>query len=229
MMLSPADREAADGGAALAADGEGGGNDLGGGIIQITIVGHDCRILPAHLQLHLGEMPGRHGLDPAPDRRGAREADPTHQGITADRISHGASAPGDQGRNDLPQRGQNRKIPGVIAATGPIGTRAATLVTPARSLGMVIPSSLRPSPAFKKANPHVEMTVVEEGSLSIGTHLERGELDIGIMITSNLPAKLASMPIGRGQIMVCLPPAHPLAKHPRISFDMLRDEPFQAR
>ena len=79
---------------------------------------------------------------------------------------------------------------------------------------------------FQKEYPNVRMAVAEEGSLSIASQLEKGELDIGIMITSDMPAGLKGMPIRRGQIVVCLPPGHPLGEYERIPFERLSDEPF---
>jgi DNA-binding transcriptional LysR family regulator len=79
---------------------------------------------------------------------------------------------------------------------------------------------------FQQEHPRVQVSVVEEGSLSLSTHLKQGELDIGIMIISDLPAGLASVPVSQGPICVCLPLAHPLAKQTRIALDMLRDQPL---
>ncbi len=79
---------------------------------------------------------------------------------------------------------------------------------------------------FQKEYPGVEITVTEEGSLSIATRLEKGELDLGVMITSNLPPTLDDVPILQGRIVVCLPPDHPLADLARIPFEALRDQPF---
>lgn len=79
---------------------------------------------------------------------------------------------------------------------------------------------------FQKAYPNVRITVLEEGSLSIRNRLESGDLDIGIMITSNLPPRLESVPITTGQILVCLPDGHPLGKRSSIPFEELKEQPF---
>jgi DNA-binding transcriptional LysR family regulator len=79
---------------------------------------------------------------------------------------------------------------------------------------------------FRKDYPNVQITVLEEGSLSVRNRLEIGDLDIGIMITSNLPPRLESVPISTGQILVCLPPGHPLGESSSIPFGELRDQPF---
>jgi len=79
---------------------------------------------------------------------------------------------------------------------------------------------------FQKAYPSIRITVLEEGSLSIRNRLESGDLDIGIMITSNLPPRLESVPITTGQILVCLPPGHALGERASIPFGGLKEQPF---
>ncbi len=79
---------------------------------------------------------------------------------------------------------------------------------------------------FQKQFPQMNITVMEEGSLAIRTRLEQGELDVGILITSNLSAHLQTVPITRGQILACLPPGHRLGRLERIPFAALRDEPL---
>jgi DNA-binding transcriptional LysR family regulator len=79
---------------------------------------------------------------------------------------------------------------------------------------------------FRKDFPNIQITVLEEGSLSVRNRLESGDLDIGIMITSNLPPRLESVPISTGQILVCLPLGHPLGERATISFNELCDQPF---
>ena len=80
---------------------------------------------------------------------------------------------------------------------------------------------------FHRDYPHVQITVVEEGSLSIRKRLENGDLDLGIMITTNnLTAALECVRIITGRIMVCLPPGHPLGELAAIPFDELKDQQF---
>ena len=79
---------------------------------------------------------------------------------------------------------------------------------------------------FQKQNPEVKVTVVEEGSLFIRNQLEQGELDLGIMITSNLPNPLEVIPITTGQIHVCLSHNDPLGEYVRIPLEELRDRSF---
>jgi DNA-binding transcriptional LysR family regulator len=79
---------------------------------------------------------------------------------------------------------------------------------------------------FRKDYPNVQVTVLEEGSMAVRNRLEKGELDVGIMITSNLPPNIQSVPISTGQILVCLPYGHPLGERDAILLSELRDEPF---
>jgi DNA-binding transcriptional LysR family regulator len=79
---------------------------------------------------------------------------------------------------------------------------------------------------FQKQNPEVNVTVVEEGSLFIRSQLEQGELDLGIMITSNITAPLEVFPIISGQIHVCLSHNDPLGEQAHILLERLRDHPF---
>ncbi|HMM22293.1 MAG TPA: LysR family transcriptional regulator [Selenomonadales bacterium] len=79
---------------------------------------------------------------------------------------------------------------------------------------------------FQKAYPHFELLVAEEGSLSIRKQIELGELDVGIIITDNLPTRLSTAPLTDGQLMVCLPHYHPLGAYSAIPFTLLRGQPF---
>ena len=79
---------------------------------------------------------------------------------------------------------------------------------------------------FQKRFPQFEFSFIEEGSLAIRRRLEQGELDIGIIITSDVPARLATVPIAVGEILVCLPPRHPLSEYQKIPFAELENYPF---
>lgn len=80
---------------------------------------------------------------------------------------------------------------------------------------------------FRQAYPQLEVSITEEGSLAVRSLLEQGELDIGVLIISNISRRLSVVPITAGQIFVCLPPGHPLGKlHSSIPFAELKDQPF---
>jgi Transcriptional regulator len=80
--------------------------------------------------------------------------------------------------------------------------------------------------AFQKVHPWLELSVVEEGSLAIRSHLERGRLDLGIIIISNVSPKLQTAFITSRQMLACLPAAHPLGELPSVPFRDLKNEPF---
>jgi len=79
---------------------------------------------------------------------------------------------------------------------------------------------------FQKLYPNFKLTVVEAGSLTIPNYLERGDIELGIMITSTTSNCLATVAITTGQILVCLPPGHPLSELDAIPFTALRNERF---
>lgn len=79
---------------------------------------------------------------------------------------------------------------------------------------------------FQQAYPNVEVTIVEIGSLAVRSQLEAGELDIGILIISNMPPRLATTMISTGQILVCLPLNHPLGKLSSVPFAELSSQRF---
>ncbi len=79
---------------------------------------------------------------------------------------------------------------------------------------------------FRKQYPHIELTAVEGGSLTIQKLIEQNRIDIGIITQSNTSAFLETCPITAGQLHVCLPPHHPLSNLPSIAFNKLRDQPF---
>lgn len=79
---------------------------------------------------------------------------------------------------------------------------------------------------FQKAFPYFEPSFVEQGSLNIRSRLEKGDLDIGILITSKISPKLATLPITTCQILVCYTDGHPLSGAKSVAFDELRNYPF---
>lgn len=78
---------------------------------------------------------------------------------------------------------------------------------------------------FCSRYPHFEFQFVEEGSLAIRRKLERGELDIGILITSNTEI-LATMPITNEQIVLSIAHNHPLSALDSVAFEKLQEYPF---
>ena len=60
---------------------------------------------------------------------------------------------------------------------------------------------------FAKRYPGVEIVAREVGTLSIKEKLEQDELDLGMILQSQLSARLETTPLANGKIMVCLPAA----------------------
>lgn len=79
---------------------------------------------------------------------------------------------------------------------------------------------------FRAMYPGVELSIVEDGSLSIRDRLENDELDLGIVILTDTSPALRIFPMAKQQIMVCLPKDHPLSSEPVISIADLRDQPL---
>jgi DNA-binding transcriptional LysR family regulator len=79
---------------------------------------------------------------------------------------------------------------------------------------------------FRKAYPLLELSAIEAGSLAIRSHLERGELDVGVVIITDASPKLETRPITSSQLLVCLPPGHRLGGLAYVPFAALRDEAF---
>ncbi len=79
---------------------------------------------------------------------------------------------------------------------------------------------------FKKKYPDFQMSLVEEGTLSLQSRLERGDIDVGIMVTSDLPAKLEAETLKTGRILLCMEPGHSLSAYAEVPFESLKDQPF---
>jgi len=79
---------------------------------------------------------------------------------------------------------------------------------------------------FKRRYPEIEISVIEEGSLNIKKLLEQGELDVGIILISDISADLQTAQISKSEICVFLHHQHPLVKQAKIPFCLLRKEKF---
>jgi len=80
--------------------------------------------------------------------------------------------------------------------------------------------------AYQKQHPDVKVTIMEEGSLLIREQLENSELDIALLITSQLPPTLEVLPVKSGQIHVCMSRANPLSSLDSVPFDRLQEFGF---
>jgi DNA-binding transcriptional LysR family regulator len=66
----------------------------------------------------------------------------------------------------------------------------------------------------------------EEGSLMIRELLQKGELDLGILITSNISPELEKIVIATEQIHVCFAAGHSLQRLSAVPFSSLKKEAF---
>ncbi|WP_367750973.1 LysR family transcriptional regulator substrate-binding protein [Ammoniphilus sp. 3BR4] len=79
---------------------------------------------------------------------------------------------------------------------------------------------------FKKLFPHIDLEVVEKGSVTTCELLENGDLDLGLIILPKQSDLLATVPLMEEEIMVCMTPTHPLANEKAACFSQLKHEKF---
>lgn len=79
---------------------------------------------------------------------------------------------------------------------------------------------------FTQVYPNLTLQTIEGGTLAIQNLLEKGELDVGIIMLSNMSDHLETLPITTGELVVCMPQGHPLSSFSRISMGQLVDQPF---
>ncbi len=82
---------------------------------------------------------------------------------------------------------------------------------------------------FGTLYPNINLSVFEEGSAATIGLLEKGELDVGIVILPDTPTDLNTRPIRQEPILLCLSPQHPLSRRTEVDFTELRDEKFILR
>lgn len=78
---------------------------------------------------------------------------------------------------------------------------------------------------FKELYPQIDLVIYENGSLSTRRMIEKGELDLGIVIISDLSNQLDVLPISESEILVCLNRNHCLCNNTELKFEALKDEP----
>ena len=80
-------------------------------------------------------------------------------------------------------------------------------------------------PLFLAEFPAIELAVFEETTQQLVTALRDRELDLALL-SPPLPNQLASAAIFSEELLLALPPSHPLASRSEIPLDELREEPF---
>lgn len=82
-------------------------------------------------------------------------------------------------------------------------------------------------PLFRAQRPAVDLRLREMTTLEIIRGLEAGELDVGVLRTPVLDTgDIALEPLFREEMILLLPPNHPLVGQETVRLEDLRDEPF---
>jgi DNA-binding transcriptional LysR family regulator len=82
---------------------------------------------------------------------------------------------------------------------------------------------------FASRYPNLQLSVFEEGSAATIALLEKGELDVGIVILPESTPKLATLVIRREPVVLCVSVVHRLSGRSSVDFAELRDERFILR
>jgi len=78
---------------------------------------------------------------------------------------------------------------------------------------------------FKKLYPNMKLNITEYGSVTTKQMIEKGELDLGLIIIDSPNKLLSSLSILNSELFVCLKKEHPLSKRSTITFKDIKDEP----
>ena len=79
--------------------------------------------------------------------------------------------------------------------------------------------------AFKHRYPGLSLRIEEAGTQSVQAELLAGRLGLGIVLTSDLPAGLCSLPLLREEMVAVVAPDHPFARRNRLALnDFLQEE-----
>ena len=79
---------------------------------------------------------------------------------------------------------------------------------------------------FKKLYPNIKLNIIENGSIETRQMIEKGDLDLGLIIVDSESMLLASLPILDSELFVCLKKEHSLKKHSTITFEDIKNEPI---
>ncbi len=71
--------------------------------------------------------------------------------------------------------------------------------------------------AFKSQYPQLNLSVVDAGTELVRQKLLNGELDLGIVVTKDVPAELVCEPIYTGELLACCSQDNPLSQQSSIS------------
>lgn len=79
---------------------------------------------------------------------------------------------------------------------------------------------------FREDQPQVSLTIVEDYTDHLLARLLKGTLDVAIMALPIEDQRLEVEPLFRESLLVAMPPSHPLAEKPSVSFNQVRQEAF---
>lgn len=79
---------------------------------------------------------------------------------------------------------------------------------------------------FHETYKNIEFRVLERGSYDIQKKLVDGELELGFMILPESSETIHTIPFVKEQLVVCLPPNHPLAHEKELDLKNLENENF---
>ncbi|MDR3592613.1 MAG: LysR family transcriptional regulator [Negativicutes bacterium] len=82
---------------------------------------------------------------------------------------------------------------------------------------------------FGALYPNINLSVFEEGSVATLDLLEKGELDVGIIVLPETAHELNIHHLRQEPILLCLSPRHPFNGRDVVDFSELRDEKFILR
>ena len=80
--------------------------------------------------------------------------------------------------------------------------------------------------AFKTRYPELKLTVEEAGTRDIQQMLDKGELDLGIIVRDQLPQDLKAEPFLREEMVVCVAPDHRFAEQDTVAVEDFFAEPL---
>lgn len=79
---------------------------------------------------------------------------------------------------------------------------------------------------FHEAHPGIELALHEAGSVDLVRALEEGSVDVALVILPLRHDVLETQPLLREELVLAVPPSHPLAKRRQIAIADLRDVPL---
>jgi len=79
---------------------------------------------------------------------------------------------------------------------------------------------------FIRQHPTLNFSVKEHGTRTLQRMIADGELDLGVVVTENVPENLEVRPFLQQEMVVCVPPGHPFASRASVGFADFAAEPL---